>query len=129
VVLVDEVGVNNVLPPLPSLGNYDFNRFDSTPNQTAASRALDKIKEKYYPDMVKVSFGLTKEMKDNYAKLLTHEVPDYYYRNDKGTLSYYELEVVENQGGISEMKHRIYFSDLGAEYDFYKIDDATGEVE
>jgi len=116
------------IPFLPYLGSdyYQFGRFDKPLDlKISASQALDMIMTEHYPDFEKVYIPLTQENKDNYSKLLSYEIPDYYYQGSSGTLEYFYLDIVEDEeGAVSRATHNIIFNSSGNENtEFYEIED------
>lgn len=92
--------------------------------------ALDKIKEKYYPDMQKEYLPLTDEMLENYSTLLGYQVPYYYYTDGVSVLRYYDFTFFEDDNRYChEIKVQSVNIDAYSDYKNYAIWDDTGEIE
>ena len=129
-----EIISNAEIKHLPNLGSYNFMRFKQAPRHVISPvAALDKVKEKYYHAFVKVKLPLTPEMLKNYEKLLSHEVPEYYYQGKNGDeLEYFKMEIFDDgEGNIINIVHGIIHTQPGAElFDkLYRVTDSTGGVD
>lgn len=111
--------------PMPSLGYYNFGRDDLSGVQYSAEEILDKVQQKYYPQMKKVKLPCSQEIIDNYSLLLGYKVPSYYYSDGESVLYYFQLELNDES---NRYEHTIFYeSDDKGEYNFYYYWDDTGE--
>ncbi len=98
-------------------------------HSTHTGNGIDKIRQRYYPDMKKIDLPCEQEIRDNYSTLLGYEVPSYYYKSEEGTLEY---ESIDFHFGYERWEHRVEFvpnSENDIDSLSYYIWDDTGEVE
>lgn len=101
----DEAGEPWVeLPPLPSPGGYM-----SAPPVQDPEKLLDKVREKYYPNMWRVDIPWTEETRANYSAALGYPAPGYYYTDGQAVLYY---DGVEAQGEEQKpYRHSVWYRD------------------
>lgn len=76
---------------------------------SSTSEALDKVMNRDYPNMKKVEMELDEEIFENWEKLLSYEIPKYYYESDDGEVLYFHSVTVED----GRIMHNIYHSANG----------------
>lgn len=119
--------------PMPSLGYYIYGeqniviKDDGTtisPENLnySAEEILDKIKELYYPDMIKVEIQASEEILGNYSQLLLYEVPRYFYTDGNNSLSYFNVEFHNH---YEQWEHTIHYN--GKDSESYWMWDETGK--
>ena len=114
------------LPPLPSLGNYGYGRDYTGMLQHSPEEMLDKVKETYYPDMVRVDIPWAEGTQENYSAAMGGPAPGYYYTDGVQMLSYFCLEEQPGNDGLSLFRHTIMWED-SEDWAFYRLWDETGE--
>lgn len=93
--------------PLPDITSYGSVWSYNQKQICDAEKALDKVKETFFPNMKKVLMPCSKEIIQNYEKLLQYHIPDYYYSDGVAVLYYDNFWVTEE-----EEEHYIYYAFL-----------------
>ncbi len=114
--------------PMPELWGYEYGPKGDLQTRYSAEEILDKVMQKYYPKLKKTPLPCSREILDNYSRLLGYQVATYYYSDGEHQLYYYDRSLVED---TKRMLHSVYYKSRKSEnWDsnhFYQIWDDTGE--
>ncbi len=116
--------------PMPSIDSFDGVQRDYSRTKFTAMEILDRVRDKYYPKMKKISIPYSREIQDNYSLLLGYEAPSYYYSDGVHDLYYYHRSFLED---TERYHHTVLYRSKkqgsSEEFQFYDYWDDTGEEE
>lgn len=72
---------------------------------SSTSETLDKVMKRDYPNMKKVEMELEGGIFENWERLLSYEIPEYYYESDDGDVLYFHSITVEDGKLIHNICH------------------------
>lgn len=111
----------------PDMGKYEYGQHEyQSIMQHSTEEMLDKVQQKYFPDMKKVKLKMSEAISDNYLKLLGYRIPAYYYTDGKYILCYNDFETLDGERYL----HQIYYYSINNsldDYKYYEFWDDTGE--
>lgn len=115
---------------LPQVGSYGYHEELLFEMECSAIEALDIVRQSYYADTIEQKILWTKEIKENYIKLLHYPIPDSYFRNQEGCLSYYGIHPYRDKNGIFGAEHVIMWETFNKldEPKCYYVDAVTGKL-
>lgn len=127
---VGELPLFDGIACLPQAGFYVFQDGQLAEMECTAMEAFDTVKQSYYADAVEQKILWTKEVKDNYIKLLGYPVPDSYFKNQEGSLSYYGIRAYSDENGMDRAEHIIMWepADNLKEPEYYYVDTVSGKL-
>lgn len=115
---------------LPQVGSYSYHEELLFEMECTAMEALNIVRQSYYADAAEQAILWTKEIKENYTKLLHYPTPNSYFKNQEGCLSYYGIRPYRNENGIFGAEHIIMWKPFNKldNSEYYYVDAVTGEL-
>lgn len=115
---------------IPQIDNYGYQEAFLFEMEYSAIEALKSVRQSYYADTVERKILWTNEIQNNYQKLLHTSIPDSYFCNQEGCLSYNGIRPYEGENGIIGAEHVIMWKPYNEsdELEYYYVDAVTGEV-
>lgn len=110
--------------PFPSMGAFYIAHGIEMYFKYDADTILDKVQEKYYPDMVKMLYTCDEEILKNYSLLMGFQIPQYYY-SDGDMILYYD-RIEQGQEAYLHTVRCYSLKDRWSVNKYYYFNDATG---
>lgn len=127
---ISEPYLSTGIEGIPQIDNYGYHEAFLFEMEYSAMEALKSVRQSYYADTVERKILWTNEIQNNYQKLLHTSIPDSYFCNQEGCLSYNGIRPYEGENGIVGAEHVIMWKPCNEsdELEYYYVDAVTGEV-